>query len=244
MNKYVFGLEKLKFKNILSLLSVTISELNPMTNKTGRVQTLCAICIKLCERDSHRTKQIIFFSIPLAAVNELAPCDYMDSQLSSSSSSADIIQDVLGDWGKWQLRTTLLIYLCKIPSAWFMACIIFTAPFAQPGEYFCRRRIASIDPDVWISVVHPSIGDTNSSIDYCHVYANSPNSSSSLNIVFDERNNESVLACTGYEHRSIYDSLVTQFDLVCSRTILIAVTQFWHLFGVLTGGIIATFLLN
>lgn len=216
-----------------------------MANKIGHVQTLCAIYTKFVWEKiaSDETNYYLFSAFQSRQSTNWCRATYMDSQ-QSSSSSVDIIHDVLGDWGKWQLRTTLLIYLCKIPSAWFMACIIFTAPFAQPGEYFCRRRIESIDPDVWISVVHPSIGDANSSIDYCHVYANSPNSSSSLNIVFDERDNESILTCSGYEHRSIYDSLVTQFDLVCSRTILIAVTQFWHLFGVLTGGIVATYLLN
>lgn len=173
----------------------------------------------------------------------------MDSKQSSSSN--DIIRDVLGDWGKWQLRTTLLIYLCKIPSSWFMACIIFTAPFAQPGEYFCHRRTELSEPDVRISVTYLSITDnTNSSIstdiDYCHVYKNSINLSTTQDtVIYDDRNNDSVVvACTEFEHRSNYDSLVTQFDLVCSRTILVAVTQFWHLFGVLTGGIIATILLN
>lgn len=171
----------------------------------------------------------------------------MDPQLSN-----DIIRDVVGDFGKWQLRTTLLIYLCKIPSAWFMACIIFTAPFAQSGEYFCRRSIESSDPDVWISAAHPTTGAPNSTIDYCYVYTNAEqriplnatSSQSDHNVGVDANVNDSVLACAEFEHRSIYDSLVTQFDLVCSRTILIAVTQFWHLFGVLTGGILATLLLN
>lgn len=162
--------------------------------------------------------------------------------------SSDIVRDVLGNWGKWQLRSTLLIFLCKIPSAWFMACIIFTAPFAQPGEYFCRQRSVSSDQDVWISVAASTQGRTNPSgsnvVDYCHVHVKQHNETSSLHFAFRERNDDSVMACTDFEHRSMFDSLVTQFDLVCSRTILIAVTQFFHLFGVLTGGIFATILLN
>lgn len=193
-----------------------------------------------------RNNFILFFQHSvLSAVYDSSPCDYMDSRLPSSPlSSNDIIRDVLGDWGKWQLRTTLLIYLSKIPSAWFMACIIFTAPFAQPGEYFCRGRNETSDPSVWISVAHPSVGHRSPAVDYCHVYANRVNSSSSPDTAIDEQTNDNVVACTEFEHRSHYDSLVTQFDLVCSRTVLIATTQFWHLFGVLTGGIIATTLLN
>lgn len=52
------------------------------------------------------------------------------------------------------------------------------------------------------------------------------------------------MSCPKIRHESIYDSLVTNFDLVCSRTILIAVTQFFHLCGVLSGGILATKLLE
>lgn len=32
----------------------------------------------------------------------------------------DIIGRINGEFGKWQLRTVLLIFLTKIPSAWFM----------------------------------------------------------------------------------------------------------------------------
>ncbi len=53
-----------------------------------------------------------------------------------------------------------------------------------------------------------------------------------------------VIPCEEFEHHSDYESLVTQFDLVCSRDILVAVTQFFHLFGVLTGGCLATFMLK
>jgi hypothetical protein len=36
---------------------------------------------------------------------------------------ADIVGSFLGDFGKWQLRTTLIVFLVKIPAAWFMACV-------------------------------------------------------------------------------------------------------------------------
>lgn len=36
--------------------------------------------------------------------------------------SKDIIGDVLGQFGNFQLRAILLIFLVKIPCSWFMAC--------------------------------------------------------------------------------------------------------------------------
>jgi len=56
---------------------------------------------------------------------------HQQNKLSSSSKmvdSTDFIGQFLGPFGKWQLRTILIIYLCKIPSSWFMSCIIFSAP--------------------------------------------------------------------------------------------------------------------
>lgn len=36
---------------------------------------------------------------------------------------ADVVESFLGPSGKWQLRSTLIIFLVKIPSSWFMACV-------------------------------------------------------------------------------------------------------------------------
>lgn len=110
------------------------------------------------------------------------------------------ITGLIGDWGKFQRRTVFLVFLCKIPAAFFMACIIFTAPFAKDGEYVCEQP------------------EFNASDSECNKYV--------------------------FLNTSTDYSLVTQFSLVGSRKIWIAVTQFSHLFGVLVGGIIATKLLE
>lgn len=148
------------------------------------------------------------------------------------------VADLIGDWGVWQLRTVLLIFLCKIPAAWFMACLLFTAPFAKSGEYRCKQTTLTTmmtNPVEFTALDHPQT--SNGGIDVCHVYRNKTYKSSMEYLQDTE-------PCTAFEHHSAFDSLVTQFDLVCSRTILIAVTQFAHLCGVLTGGIFATKLLD
>lgn len=142
--------------------------------------------------------------------------------------TGDIVGETIGDWGKWQRRATILIFLCKIPAAWFMACVIFTAPYASDDEYFCKTKLQIANESFW---------KENGEVDNC--YQTSMTSMDSF--VSDEKE---VLKCHEFVHHSSYDSLVTQFDLVCDRKILIAVTQFSHLFGVLLGGIIATHLLN
>lgn len=73
-----------------------------------------------------------------------------------------MIGKVCGPIGKWQVRTILLIFLVKIPSSWFMACLIFTAPSPRSGEVYCKPPGVDSkfqnDKD-WIKISHPQIGE-------------------------------------------------------------------------------------
>ncbi|XP_030562508.1 solute carrier family 22 member 3 [Drosophila novamexicana] len=175
-------------------------------------------------------------------------------------SKVDAVGRITGQWGKWQLRTVLLIFLCKIPSSWFMACIIFTAPAPRHGEFFCKppAEIGTQNQTQWIKVSHPQKEekeDQEFSIDFCNVYEDAQEhahhyykyeDSAQEPRVWEKplNRNSNVIPCTEFQHESDYHSVVTQYDLVCSRDILVSVTQFFHLFGVLTGGILANHLLK
>ncbi|EDW83347.1 uncharacterized protein Dwil_GK22802 [Drosophila willistoni] len=134
---------------------------------------------------------------------------------SPTPSSTDIIGDVVGDFGIWQLRTILILFLCKIPAAWFMACIIFTGPELYAGSEF--------------------ICDTN----YLDAGANSSMISNDQCYVVDGMTG-SRRECEHFIYISDFDSLIMKFNLVCLRDIFVAWTQYWHLFGVLVGGVVGT----
>lgn len=163
------------------------------------------------------------------------------------------ILSLIGEWGTWQRRTVFLIFLCKIPAAWFMACIIFTAPFAKYGEFHCQQPATRFSPanhTEWINIAHPMA--ENDEIDFCKVHKTRTEMLIDWQQKQQQEQQQQIIVpktfdtekCDAFEHNSIFSSLVTDFDLVCSRTILIAVTQFFHLCGVLTGGILATKLLD
>lgn len=167
--------------------------------------------------------------------------------------AVDIVAQVLGNFGKWQLRTMLIIFLCKIPTSWFMAIIIFTAPAPNLGEFWCKQ------PDIlpeeyqnqWIKVAHPVIMDHNHHprIDYCHVYRDvieRPLDFMGLNANKIEHlpSNATIVACDHFAYSPSYHSLVADYNLVCQRELLLPLTQCFHIFGLLVGGIIAFFLLK
>ncbi|XP_037040810.1 solute carrier family 22 member 8-like isoform X1 [Bradysia coprophila] len=183
----------------------------------------------------------------------------------------DIIGRITGKFGRWQLRSVFLIYLTKIPSSWFMACIIFTAPAARHGEFYCKpsenivnqltnqssahwQHIIKANKTDWISINHPNkeeTADEEFAIDFCNVYADAEDHAK---IYFHNHThqhpwvrphrNASIIPCDAFVHHTEYKSIITDYDLVCSRDILVATTQFFHLFGVLTGGLLAVNLLK
>ncbi|XP_005188240.1 organic cation transporter-like protein isoform X2 [Musca domestica] len=172
----------------------------------------------------------------------------------------DAVGRVTGEWGRWQLRTVLLIFLCKIPSSWFMACIIFTAPAPRHGEFFCKPppTIGAKNQTAWIKVSHPQkeeVQDQEFAIDFCNVYKDAQEHAHHyFNYAHQEDEprvweepesiKSDIIPCKEFQHEAEFHSVITQYDLVCSRDILVSVTQFFHLFGVLTGGILANHLLK
>lgn len=168
----------------------------------------------------------------------------------------DVISHVLGDWGPWQLRTVLIIFLCKIPAAWFMACLIFTAPEPRYGEFHCKEPegVSAGNLTEYIQIAHPlkvdSSGEFTSQSDVCYVYQNANERWQNLTgdedeFIFEypentfEYSEQVLVPCESFIHTGDIRSIITDFDLVCSRTILVALTQTFHLLGVLIGGIIA-----
>lgn len=206
----------------------------------------------------------------------------------NNNEKIDIISKIIGEFGRWQFRTVFLIFLTKIPSSWFMACIIFTAPAPKFGEYFCQPSIEKFqnyhqqittmnsleigamtsssvvnlnhfiqkNKTDWIQISHPLVEDKYAKeyiVDFCNVYDDSEHHVTKY-LYFSEQSqpwdelmtkrNSSVVPCDNFVHDAEYKSIITDYNLVCSRDILVATTQFFHLFGVLSGGILATNLLK
>ncbi|KAJ6649208.1 Organic cation transporter protein [Pseudolycoriella hygida] len=156
-------------------------------------------------------------------------------------SDNDVVGQFLGPFGKWQLRSTLLIYLVKIPSAWFMACLIFTAKSPTPGEIFCKPRHEhdSKNASSWIDLAHKKTFnqiENEESFDFCMVNGNiTETMSADINATVE---------CSDFENRPTFNSIIHQYNLFCSREALVALSQSFHLLGVLIGGVIAFYMLK
>lgn len=119
-----------------------------------------------------------------------------------------------------------------------MACVLFTAPTPNPGEFYCHQPKSNLPSSV--VMVHKAhqpmtLQKDLYNMDFCHTY----------NRTYNGEYEEDVLVpCTSFHFDSVVETAVTKFSLVCSRSILISVAQLAHLIGVLSGGILANILME
>lgn len=172
--------------------------------------------------------------------------------------SNDLILDTIGEFGRWQKRTTILIFLSKTISCWCMAIILFNAPAQKSYLIHCYSEQngtldSRIDDGVfiendtvqyyWQKILHPEViapFDKQFEIDFCDL----------TNDIDDHVERDSVLPlnktmhCNSLKHEKFIHTKRTKFDWLCSRNIVAAFTQISFLFGVLTGGIIGWILVK
>ncbi|KAH1012958.1 organic cation transporter protein [Dendroctonus ponderosae] len=144
----------------------------------------------------------------------------------------DRIQETIGDFGKWQLKISILMSLIKFPIAWFQMSIVFLAP---PTNFWCKK------PDIyenrtdeeWQSLIKPAakyIMQTGINRGYCFM----------KNLTADYNNNtQELIECSSFSYnRSVFVSTITsEWDLVCSRQKLMDMSQVTLMIGVLLGNI-------
>lgn len=60
----------------------------------------------------------------------------------------DVVHDTIGDFGRWQLKVSLLMALMKFPVAWFQLGIVFLAP---PTEFWCAppKELRNLSSEEW-----------------------------------------------------------------------------------------------
>lgn len=163
----------------------------------------------------------------------------------------DPISKALGNFGKWHLSAMLIVFLCKVPTSWFMAAVIFTAPAPTPGDYWCTPppTIPYNQTKQWINKAHPKTVDDNNvtTTNYCKIYAEVWKYPS--NFVGPDKGHIhpkdlTTMECPHFSFNPNYISLVADYSLVCDRNFYVPLSQCCHIFGLLIGGIIAFLMLK
>lgn len=164
----------------------------------------------------------------------------------------DPITKTLGNFGKWQLSAMLIVFLCKVPTSWFMAAVIFTAPAPNPGDFWCTPpyEVPNNYTADWIAKAHPkqfSSYNNRTTVNYCDVYVevwNNPMDFIGPNKSDIVPKNLTTVECERFSFNPDYYSLIADYSLVCDRHFWVSLSQCFHIFGLLIGGIIAYYMLK
>jgi hypothetical protein len=104
--------------------------------------------------------------------------------------------------------------------------------------------LAVNDTKLWIHSAHKekfNRVENEKSFDFCYTYENAAEKYLNKSVQLGQSD---VIECHSFEHRPGYFSLIHQYELFCSKEALVALTQSFHLLGVLIGGIIAAYMLK
>lgn len=163
----------------------------------------------------------------------------------------DLIAELCGHFGKWQLRALLIIFLCKIPTSWFMAVILYSSPVPHDGEFWCKPPVHLADhlPSQRAETMHPSIEHNGQpKVDVClvyrEIYALTDGSNGTVTTRDDTNATpDDVVPCAEFVFSVNVSSVVAAYGLVCGRKFLGALAQCFHIGGLLIGGVLAFYLL-
>lgn len=121
----------------------------------------------------------------------------------------------------------------------------------QIGDFWCTPP-ANLPVEFtkdWVDRAHPIIVDhhNRSRVNFCEVFTifwEKPLEYFGPNHTTIDTKNLTTTKCTNFTFNPNYHSLVADFNLICGRELLLPLSQCFHIFGLLVGGIIAYFLLK
>lgn len=149
-------------------------------------------------------------------------------------STSDVLQEAVGDFGRWQAGISLLMALLKLPVAWFQLSIIVLEAHT---DFWCARPhnlYGNLTVEEWQNLSHPRV--ENGGYDACRIYDLNYTS----DLAGDAAERGGTVTCQKWEYsREVFkENIVTEWSLVCSRSMMANIAQATFMSGVLLGNIV------
>ncbi|XP_049703633.2 organic cation transporter protein [Helicoverpa armigera] len=148
----------------------------------------------------------------------------------SPPKAEDITTKVIGDFGKWQLKISILMAVLKLPIAWYQLNIIFMAP---PQDFWCAKPapFSRYSDEEWRKICMPHVEPYP-----CLIFDPdllSIDTSMDKTLI-------PLVPCKQFVYdKSVFTRTITSdWDLVCSRHWLTHLCQCVMMWGIVIGGII------
>ncbi|KAH8347517.1 hypothetical protein KR059_012009, partial [Drosophila kikkawai] len=169
-----------------------------------------------------------------AGLDPQAPTDDEDE--------TDVIGDLMGHYGKWQLLMTVLLSLFQVPNTFHISSSIYQA---ANKDFWCQRpeELQQLPVDVWRNLT--------GSLDNCHRWEGIDWSQVGNGTAMPTEwkkppdGDRQLVACEKWEyetHDNVGNTWTSEWDLVCDKEHLKNVAEMFFLLGVATGGILSGYL--
>lgn len=139
------------------------------------------------------------------------------------SNTGDVLDNTIGEFGRWQCQISIMMSLLLLPLAWIQLGMLFLAP---PTEFTCKQPIL---PDAIIEKWPEIMSGGDMKPGSCLI--KDPTS----------KKGDSMIPCPwGFEYSDSItnSSIITEWDLVCERESLLNLAQLAMMFGVMSGGLL------
>lgn len=171
---------------------------------------------------------------------------YLPTMNCNTTKNVDVITEIFEKSRFWQIKNIIYVYLLKIPTAFFMACICYTAPIPESVEIYCN---STIDGN-FTKMIYPTVIDVNDqefNLPLCNVYSDIMEKTfiylgktNHTPLWIDPSDSdEELIPCTYFTQPS---NFITNFDVFCFRGALVVLTQGMHLVGIFSSGIVVRYL--
>ncbi|KAJ8716716.1 hypothetical protein PYW07_003343 [Mythimna separata] len=142
----------------------------------------------------------------------------------------DVTSKIIGDFGKWQLKISVLMALLKLPIAYYQLNIIFMAP---PQDFWCSKpeNFAKYSVAEWRKICVPHVEEYPCLIFDPDLLLLDPTLDKTL---------IPLVPCTKFEYDlSVFRRTITSdWNLVCTRHWLAHICQCVMMWGIVIGGIL------
>ncbi|KAH8416957.1 hypothetical protein KR222_000208, partial [Zaprionus bogoriensis] len=154
----------------------------------------------------------------------------------------DVIGELMGHYGKWQLLMTVLLSLFQVPNTFHISSSVYQA---ANKDFWCQRpaHLQQLPVDVWrnLSGSRDNCRQT-AGIDWSRMSNETLPAQLQVNAT---AGTGKLIACSSWEYETndnVGNSWTSQWDLVCDKEYLKNVAEMFFLLGVATGGIISGYL--
>ncbi|CAH1636438.1 unnamed protein product [Spodoptera littoralis] len=143
----------------------------------------------------------------------------------------DVVADVIGKFGRWQLLMTFLLSLFSLPCTFHIYLPTFTA---KATKFWCQRpeNFSSLPLQDWINYSQP--------VDSCSVRTISAGVTVETILNHTAPLIDSFQKCTdwNYDRTEVGSTIISEWNLVCDRAHLTSLAEVMFLVGVGVGGVV------